>query len=280
MSQIITKAIADDAVSSAKIPANAVGGSEIRLPNNVELRARNAANAADVNLIKLDGSDIAQLLVQFRSAFTPSNANDVANKDYVDTAVSGSVQIAKQSVAVVSRVDLALTGEQTIDGVLTSASRVLLTGQTAAEENGLYLTAAGAWARVADANVSAEVIPGLLVYVAGGTDYGDTLWALDTQGAITLDTTSLSFVKLTPKFKQESFTLDGTDITNQYQDASFSASSGSMKVYYSGLYQRPGVDYTLSVVSGVTRVTFAGDLATGGASELVASDVLFFDYCY
>lgn len=280
MAQIQTKFIADDAVTSAKIPNNAVGGSEIRLANNVELRARNAGDSADINLMKVDGSDIAQLLVQFRSAFTPSNANDVANKSYVDTAVSGSVQVAKQAVVVVATSNLTLSGEQTIDGVLTSASRVLVAGQTAGEENGIYVTAAGAWARSTDADVSAEVLPGMLVYVASGTSYGESIWALDTLGSITLDTTSLSFKNQTKKPNYESLTLNGTDITNQYKDLAFTIEPNSLMLFVSGIKQEITDSYTLSTVSGVTRITFAGDLATGGAAELVSGDKLRCHYRY
>lgn len=273
-------AIATDAVTSAKIIADAVTDAKIRLSNNAYMRARNAADSADINIIKVNASDVIEFASFPQKSGTPSNNDDLANKGYVDTAVSGSVQVAKQSAVVVATSNVSLTGEQTIDGVLTSASRVLLVGQTAGAENGLYVTAAGAWARASDANSSGEVLPGMLVYVASGTAYGETIWALDNLGAITLDTTALVFKKMTPVFKQESFTLDAGDITAQYQDASFTALPGSFKMFISGLYMRPGVDYTLSVVSGVTRVTLAGSLATGGVSELVAGDIVDFDYAY
>lgn len=268
MSNIKKKFIGDDQV----------GGAKARLENNTSLRARNAANSANVNLLKLDASDIAQLEVQFRSAFTPSDANDVANKSYVDGAVSASAQVAKQSVVVVATSNLTLSGEQTIDGVLTSASRVLLVGQTAGAENGIYVTAAGAWARSADADASAEVIPGMMVYVASGTNYAESVWALDTLGTIVLDTTSLSFVKINKKSNYESLTLNGTDITNQYKDLAFTIEPNSLMLSIDGVMQYVTTDYTLSTVSGVTRITFANGLATGGAEELVSGDILRCSY--
>lgn len=268
------------AVSTAKIAADAVTDTKIRLSNNSYMRARNAANSADVNMLRVNASDIIEFASFPQKSGTPSNNDDLANKSYVDTAVSGSVQVAKQAVVVVSTSNLTLSGEQTIDGVLTSVSRVLVSGQTTAANNGIYVTAAGAWSRSTDADASAEVLPGLLVYVASGTNYGESIWALDTLGAITLGSTSLTFKKITPMFKQESKTLSAGDITNQYVDAAFTALSGSFKLYVSGLYMTPGVDFTLSVVSGVTRVTFAGILATAGAAALVASDVILLDYSY
>jgi hypothetical protein len=48
----------------------------------------------------------------------------------------------------------------------------------------------------------------------------------------------------------------------------------------SGVVQSETDDYTLSIVSGVTRITFAGDLATAGASALISGDVLKVQYQY
>ena len=46
----------------------------------------------------------------------------------------------------------------------------------------------------------------------------------------------------------------------------------------SGVVQAETDSYTLSIVGGVTRLTFAGDLATAGAAELQAGDVLKISY--
>lgn len=83
--------------------------------------------------------------------------------------------------------NIVLSGEQTISGVLTNASRVLLTDQTDAAENGIWVTAAGAWARPADFDDAAEVVTGSLVPVTGGDRAGR--FVLVTQGTITVGTT-------------------------------------------------------------------------------------------
>lgn len=87
----------------------------------------------------------------------------------------------------------------------------------------------------------------------------------------------------------ENITLSGTDITNQYVDlahaalgASASVNSVSLSVV-GGPVQLKTVDYTVSLTGGsggVTRISFAGDLATGGAAELVAADILIVEYSY
>ena len=81
---------------------------------------------------------------------------------------------------------------------------------------------------------------------------------------------------------QESFTLNGSDITNQYVDLTKVASRDSVKLHPGcGPMQVAGLDYTLSYTGGVggkTRVSFAGDLATGGAAALVAGDIIYITF--
>ncbi len=116
---------------------------------------------------------------------------------WVATGVAGPfLYKAACRVVATSNVDETTGGLLTIDDiVLAAGDRVLLTGQTAAAENGLYVAAAGAWARAADADVSAEVVSGMLVPVSEGTANSDSLWLLTTNNPITLNTTALAFTK-------------------------------------------------------------------------------------
>jgi hypothetical protein len=85
----------------------------------------------------------------------------------------------------------------------------------------------------------------------------------------------------TSSFSQETFTLTGTDITNQYVDLAQTVSAGSVHLIPAdGPAQVEGVDFTLSDGGGFTRITFAGDLASGGAAALVAGDILYIKYAY
>lgn len=125
----------------------------------------------------------------------PSNANDVVRKSYVDAIASGLDW--KASVQVASTGNLTLSGEQTIDGVLTSASRILVKDQTTGSENGIYVTAAGAWSRATDADEDAEVTAGLAVFVTEGTANSDKGFVLTTDDPIVVGTTALSFTQFT-----------------------------------------------------------------------------------
>lgn len=101
----------------------------------------------------------------------------------------------KQSVVVATTANIALNGLQTVDGVvLTAGARVLVKDQTAGKDNGIYVVVAGgAWSRSADADLSAEVTPGLMVSVEKGTANGDSVWQLVTDAPITLGVTALTF---------------------------------------------------------------------------------------
>lgn len=100
----------------------------------------------------------------------------------------------KHSVLVATTANIALTGLQTIDGVvLSTGARVLVKNQAAGKDNGLYTVAAGAWTRCPDADSSAEVTPGLLVLVERGTVNGDSAWQLVTDAPITLGVSALVF---------------------------------------------------------------------------------------
>ncbi len=88
---------------------------------------------------------------------------------------------------------------------------------------------------------------------------------------------------------EDVLTLNSTDITNQYKDLLNPATGSSASVnsielgVVGGPEQQKTVDYTVALtggVGGVTRITFAGGLATGGASALVSGDILMVSYTY
>lgn len=100
----------------------------------------------------------------------------------------------KHSVVVATTENITLSGLQMVDGVpLVAGNRVLVRSQAAAKDNGLYVVAAGAWSRSADADSSSKVTPGLMVHVEKGTANGDSIWQLVTNALITLGVSGLNF---------------------------------------------------------------------------------------
>jgi len=125
----------------------------------------------------------------------PSSAQDAATKNYVDSiAINGVVW--KESARVATTANVTLSGEQIIDGVTTTTDRILVKDQTAGEENGVYVTAAGAWARGTDTDTAAEILQ-MAVFIQEGTANADQGFVLTTNAPITLDTTSLVFTQFT-----------------------------------------------------------------------------------
>jgi len=62
---------------------------------------------------------------------------EAVTKQQLDAALDGVQR--KRSCVMATTANITLSGEQTIDGVLTSTSRVLVKDQTALDENGMYL---------------------------------------------------------------------------------------------------------------------------------------------
>lgn len=124
---------------------------------------------------------------------SPVNPNDAVTKAYVDNFINATSW--KTAVLVASTgSNLTLSGEQTIDGVLTSASRILVKDQSSPAQNGIYVTAAGAWSRSIDMSTWAEV-PAAAVFVESGTVNADLGFVCTAQPGGTLGTTAINFVQ-------------------------------------------------------------------------------------
>lgn len=118
----------------------------------------------------------------------PVSAGDATNKGYVDSLVSGLSW--KQATKAATTGNITLSGEQTVDGVaLVAGDRVLVKNQTDATENGIYVVAAGAWARSTDADSGTE-LDGAAVYVQQGSTNADSGWTQTTSN-VTIGTSNI-----------------------------------------------------------------------------------------
>ena len=162
--------------------------------------------AGDVTVVISEGGGLWRVL-DYQRAAAISVASDVKNTpagnitattvqaaiNELDTELSKLPAKASCRVATTANI-VTLAGEQTIDGVaVVAGDRVLVKDQTAGTENGIFVAAAGAWARAEDADSVGDLTSGVLVPVETGTANADTIWMLTTDGPITLGTTALTW---------------------------------------------------------------------------------------
>lgn len=130
----------------------------------------------------------------------PINAQDAATKNYVDIAVQGLD--TKESVRMKTTANITISSPgntpANFDGVTpVIGDRILVTNQTTASENGIYIYngTTSPLTRALDANTSAKVTAGQYTFIEEGSTAGDTGWLLITNNPITLGTTGLTYTQ-------------------------------------------------------------------------------------
>lgn len=242
---------------------------------------------AGASPLSLDGNGISASSQVISDVGEPLLSQDAATKNYVDSSIIPAM-VAKEAVACVSTSNISsLVGPMTIDGVdIGGGDYVLLTGQTDPTENGIWVSKPPSvpWTRRSDADGADELKGGSTVYVIYGTEFADTTWVLiqyrPNEGVITPGS-SVQFWALENEWNRETFTLSATDISNGYIDLAFLSDKNTIDLTVDNIgadLQRFGVDYTHSVngnhITGVSRLTFAGDLA----STIAENDVVRVKY--
>jgi len=125
----------------------------------------------------------------------PVNGTDATNKNYVDANLAGLSW--KQAVKAATTTNITLSGTQTIDGVAVVASdRVLVKDQSTTSANGIYVVAAGAWARALDMDATTPIneLNSAAVFVEQGTVNADSGWT-QINNISTLGSDAVSFTQ-------------------------------------------------------------------------------------
>lgn len=251
--QIVKRQIADGAIDNSKIQAGA-GIETSKLADGANFTKKDGSVAFTGNQ-SMGGNLLTNLS-------TPSAGTDAANKNYVDTAISGlnslfdakgSVKVATSSAGTLAT---SFANGQTVDGiVLATNDRILIKNQASQVENGIYVVnASGVPTRATDMDVWTEV-PGAFVAVEEGTTNVDTIWLCTSNQGGTLGSTAITFQQIPTTAGLSNTNFVDKEIPSGSINGSNTAFTlantpvvGSEHVYLNGVLQESGAgnDYTIS----------------------------------
>lgn len=111
-----TNEIIDLNVTTGKVANDAIDDTKARLRNNQWLRGRNAANSADVNIVKVNASNV----IEFGGSVTATPAvNSVGTDELQDNAVT-TAKILDDSITLIKMADNSVDTPELVDGAVTT----------------------------------------------------------------------------------------------------------------------------------------------------------------
>lgn len=273
--------------STISVDLAAVSGLESTNPGNNDGKLRVKLEASNPSL-QIDGSN--QLGVKLPAAGAIENTAD---------GIAINLEASNPSLEIVStelgvKVDSAGAIVKGASGIAvqlqdTNPSLEINTNKLEAKVNAagaIEKSASGLAVKIEASNPTLQISSnelGVKINSAGGleTSASGVQVNVDATNGSTSVNGSNELVAL--KQASEKITLVAQDITNQYVDLAkkaYSADSISL-VVLGGLEQEQAVDYSVTLdQGGVTRISFLGDLATGGAIALIADDKLVIKYSW
>lgn len=164
---------------------------------------------ADVPAINLSASGnggvtsnlpLTSLPTQVTSTVLGNVSGSTATPTAVNPLALANMQSAVISAYVVSTANITLSGTQTVDGQTVGAGQtVLVAGETTGSLDGIYISAAGAWARAGNFPTGYVIAQNcdLIVQIGNGTANKGYSYRLSTTGgSITIGTTAQTWSKL------------------------------------------------------------------------------------
>lgn len=178
-------------------------GGDFGIENN-GLRLFTVTNLGNVGIdkttptYKLDVNGTGHFTGAVQFDTVPSSLVDATTSNhlvrYSQFIASTSIKYLPTAVRTVALTNITLSGTQTVSGVaLVANDRVLVTGQTTASQNGVYVVAAGAWTRATDSDTDVE-LRGFIVNVSAGT-FAGYKYINTNQTAITVGTTAVTYAE-------------------------------------------------------------------------------------
>lgn len=138
-----------------------------------------------------------------------------ADKTKLDSIVDPRFRDFKESCQLKTQGNIALSAEQTIDGTLTSSSRVAVFDQSTGSQDGIYQSAAGAWTREADFQAGDNVGGAFFAIREGAADADKTFLVTNDTGTDIVGTDNLAVIQIgagTPRGAGAGLVLNVNDL--------------------------------------------------------------------
>lgn len=218
-----------------------------------------AATAADRVQTGLDRTQTGLDRSATGSDVTAADNARIAAEAARDVAIAQAAGMKwKNSVRAATTANRTLSGltNTSLDGVTPIAGdRILVKNQTTTSQNGIYIAASGSWTRATDMDAWAEV-PSATVAVEEGTTLADTIWICTSNSGGTIGSTAITFIQFSGasvSLQLDKFAGNGT--AGPFALAGAPGTVNNVHVFVSGVYQTPGVDYS---VTGTSLAFLAG----------------------
>lgn len=261
---------ASAAIDASKIADGTVSSTEFQYLDGVTSAIQTQITAR----VSLTGNETIAGVKTFSSipelpASDPTTANQAVRKSYVD--VIGQMvdpSLYKNACTCATTANITLSGEQTIDGFTTSATRVLVWNQTTTSQNGIYISDSGAWTRASDYNTAAEVLQGTSTFITDGTVNKNRLFVMNAASVTTLGTDPVTFTPLSGLNEYvagNGITISTNTIStdNTYLNANltFVKKSGTVATNSIAIFANTSGDVKDSglKITGTTAITLAND---------------------
>lgn len=253
--QIVTRQIADSAITDAKVAAGAaIVTSKLADSANFILRGGSVAFTANQSM---GGNKLTNLGAPTAASSDAARIVDVEN---AVAALNSAYKYRTVRAKSTANVTISNPGTAVFDGVtLTSGDvllgSILLASQSTAAENGLYLFngSGSAMTRLTNSDAWNE-FPGSLVFVNEGTANQNTRWQCTSDDGGTLGSTSITYVQDTSgglssaNFVDKETPSGSINGSNTAFTLAFTPTAGSEHLYLNGILQESGAgnDYTIS----------------------------------